>query len=189
VEGDGVGAGAFVGSVGALLAGILLCAGAAKMAVPVHLSRALTVLVAALGARARPLVRLVAAAEIGTALALSVPVARDVGAVAAALLGVTFAVVGAVASVRRPGAPCGCFGRAQGRPLGLRNVAFGAVIVAMSGLLLRGSGEWADHPGLPALGAATVALLLTGWLYRDMIGDLCRPVTRARARAEMRSSG
>jgi Methylamine utilisation protein MauE len=181
--------GMFAGAVGALLAGTLLCAGAAKTAVPAHLGRALGGLLPAVGARAVPLVRVVAAAEIATAVALSVPAAREVGATAAAVLGAAFAIVGAIAAGRRTGSPCGCFGRAQGKPLGVRNVVFGLAVVAGAALLLTDpSGGWSGHEGLPALGAATVTLLLAGWLYRDMIRDLCRPVSRTRRTAEMRSA-
>ena len=181
--------GTFAGALGAVLAGTLLCAGAAKMAVPVHLGRALGGLLPALGPRAVRLVRAVAAAEIATAVALSVPAARGIGATAAAVLGAAFAIVGGVAAGRRTDSPCGCFGRARGNPLGVRNVVFGLAVVAGAALLLTDrSGGWSDHDGLPALAAAAVTLLLAGWLYRDMIRDLCRPVSRTRPTAEMRSA-
>ena len=182
--------GTFAGALGALFAGTLLCAGAAKLAVPAHLGRALGGLLPAVRARAVPLVRLVATAEIATAVALSVPATRDVGATAAAALGAAFAIVGAVAAGRRTRSPCGCFGRAQGKPLGVRNVVFGLVVIAGAVLLLAdGSGGWSGQDALPVLAAAAVTLLLAAWLYRDMIRDLCRPVSRTRPTAEMRSAG
>ena len=184
-------AAAFAGAVGALLAGLLLCAGAAKLAVPAHLSRAIGHLVPGVRARAVLLARLVAATEIGTALALSVPSAREAGAVAGMALGAVFAAAGAAAAIRGLGSPCGCFGRAGGRPLGMRNAVFGLVVVALSALLLQDdSGGWAAHKGLPLLGTAAVAVALAGWLYRDMIRDLYRPPrSRAAEVSEMRGTG
>lgn len=183
-------AAAFVGAGNAVLAGLLLCAGTAKFAVPAHLARAINDLVPSAGTRAVLLARLVAALEIGTALALSVPEMRIAGAAAAAVLGATFAAAGAVAAVRGVRAPCGCFGRAGDRPLGVRNVVFGLVLVALSALLLRDrSGGWAAYQGLPMTGTAAVAVVLAGWLYRDMIRDLCRPLgLRARPGSAMRST-
>lgn len=182
---------AFVGALGAAFAGMLLCAGTAKLAVPAHLARAIGDLMPTVAARAVLLARLVAAVEVGAALALSVPATRDAGAVAGLVLGGTFTAAGAVAGVRRLDSPCGCFGRARGGPLGMRNVAFGLVLVAASALLLGDdSGGWAAHPGLPMLGTAAVAVLLAGWLYRDMIADLYHPLgRRARRASEVRSTG
>jgi methylamine utilization protein MauE len=180
-----------VGGLGAGLAGTLLCAGAAKLAVPGHLARAIGDLMPIVAARAVLLAQLMSAVEIGAALALSVPATRDAGAVAGLVLGGAFAAVGALAGVRRLGWSCGCFGRARGRPLGMRNVAVGLVVVAVSALLIGdGSGGWAAHPGLPMLGTAAFAVLLAGWLYRDLIADLYHPLeSRARRAAQVRSTG
>jgi hypothetical protein len=164
---------AVVGAGSAILAGTLLCAGTAKLAVPAHLSRAIGELVPLVEARSVLLARLVAVVEIGVALALSVPAARDVGAAAAAALGCAFAVAGGVAATRGIGAPCGCFGRAGARPLGVRHLAFGLFVTVVSALLLRdGSGGWSAYPGLPMLGTTAVAVVLAGWVYRDLIKDL-----------------
>ena len=164
---------AFFEALAALLAGTLLCAGMAKLAVPSYLSRAIGELVPAVGSRAVVLARLVAVAEIGTALALSVPAAREAGAAAGVVLGATFAGAGLVASSRGLGTPCGCFGRAGGRSLGARNVAFGLILAGSSAVLLRaGAGEWAAPEGLPMVGTAAAAGALAGWLHRDMIRDL-----------------
>src|SRR4051794_16559229 len=92
----------------ALLAGTLLCAGMAKLAVPSHLSRAIGELIPSAGVRAVVLARVVALAEIGTAFALSIPAARAVGAGAGVLLGATFAAAGILASSRGLDTPCGC---------------------------------------------------------------------------------
>ncbi|HEX8078598.1 MAG TPA: MauE/DoxX family redox-associated membrane protein [Jatrophihabitans sp.] len=164
---------AFFDALAVLLAGTLLCAGMTKLAVPSHLSRAIGELVPAVGSRAMVLARLVAVAEISTALALSVPMARGAGAAAGVVLGATFAGAGILASSRGLGTPCGCFGRAGGRSLGARNVVFGFILAGLSALLFRGgSGGWAAPEGLPMLGTAAAAAVLAGWLYRDMIRDL-----------------
>jgi hypothetical protein len=175
----------------ALLAGTLLCAGMAKLAVPSHLSRAIGELIPAAGVRAVVLARVVAVAEVGTAFALSIPPARPVGASAGVLLGATFAAAGILASSRGLGTPCGCFGRPEGRSLGARNVAFGILLAGSSALLLRvGSGKWAAPDGLPLLGTAAVAAALAGWLYRDMILDLTPALRWPGSRAsQTRSTG
>jgi hypothetical protein len=176
--------GAFAGLAAAALAGTLLCAGAAKMAVPVHLSRTIRSLLPGAAPHALLLARLVAGAELGAALALSVPATRNAGAVAGIVLGAAIAATGAAGAARRLSSSCGCFGRAAGRPLGLPNVASGVLVIALSALLLADrSGGWAGHDGLPMLGSAAVALALTGWLHRAMIKDLFRPLPRARAAA------
>ena len=175
----------------ALLAGTLLCAGMAKLAVPSHLSRAIGELVPALESRAVTLTRLVALVEAGTAFALSVPAARSAGAVAGVVLGALFAGAGILASSRGLGTPCGCFGRPEGRSLGSRNAAFGVVLMGASALVLRaGSGGWAAPAGLPMLGTAATALALAGWLYQDMISDLAPSLGwRGRKVLEVRSTG
>jgi hypothetical protein len=172
-KGDPVTAAGFVGVCGVLLAGTLLCAGVAKLAVPAHSSRAIAELLPPARAHAVLVTRLLAAVETGAALALSVPALRDAGASAAAALGAVFAASGAVAAVRGFRSPCGCFGRAGQKPMGVRNVAYGLALVAASAVLLfDGTGGWAAHAGLPMAGTAAVALLLAGWVYRDMIKDL-----------------
>lgn len=168
---------ALIDTAGALLAGMLLCAGMAKIAVPSHLARAITGLAPALSDRSIPVARLVGVAEAGVALALSIPVTRAVGVIFGIALGVLFAAAGAIAAMRGLDSPCGCFGRPGGRPLGIRNVVFGIAVVGFSlALLGDGTGGWAASDGLPMLGTAAVAVLLTGWLYRDMIKDLFRPL-------------
>ncbi|HEX8304909.1 MAG TPA: MauE/DoxX family redox-associated membrane protein [Jatrophihabitans sp.] len=180
---------AFLDALAAVLAGTLLCAGMAKLAVPAHLSRAIGELAPAVGSRAVVLARVVAVAEVSTALALSAPAARGAGAVAGVVLGATFAGAGIVASNRGLGMPCGCFGRAGGRSLGARNVAFGFILAGSSALLLRvGSGGWAAPEGLPMLGTAATAVVLAGWLYQDMIRDLA-PSLGLRGRKVLQSRG
>ncbi len=170
-------AAAFVGAVGALLAGVLLCAGMATLAVPAHLSRGIGDLFPAARARAVPLARAVAVIELATALALSIPAVRGVGAVAGLVLGAALAAAGVVAATRTSGSPGGWFGRAASRPPGVRDLALGLVLAVLSALLWRdGSDGWAAHRELPVLVAAAVAVVLAGWLYRDMIRDLCRPL-------------
>lgn len=163
----------FFEALAALLAGTLLCAGMAKLAVPSHLSRAIGELMPAVWLRGVALTRSVAVAEIGTALALSVPTARAAGAAAGVVLGATFAGAGILASSRGLGVPCGCFGKAGGPSLGARNVVFGFTVAGSSALLFgMGSGGWTAPEGLPMLGTAATAAVLAGWLHRDMIRDL-----------------
>jgi hypothetical protein len=175
---------AFVGVGTALLAGTLLCAGVAKLTVPVHLGRAIRDLAPAVRGRAVSLARVVGAIEVGAALALSVPPLHSAGSAAGVVLGVVFAASGAAAAARGVRSPCGCFGRTGERPLGVRNVVFGLAVAAVSGwLFLDRSGGWATHPGLPVLGTGTVALVLAAWLYRDVIDDLLPlPGTHGRPR-------
>ena len=175
---------AFAGVGAALLAGTLLCAGAAKLAVPVHLGRAIRDLAPAVRGQAVSLARLVGAVEVGTALALSILPLRPVGSAAGVVLGVVFAASGTAAVARGVRAPCGCFGRTGERPLGVRNVVVGlAMTVVSAWLFLDRSGSGATHPELPMLGTGVVALVLAAWLYRDVIGDLLPlPGTQARPR-------
>jgi hypothetical protein len=181
---------AFLDALAALLAGTLLCAGMAKLAVPAHASRAIEELAPAVGVRSVALARSVAGAEVGAALALSVPTARGAGAAAGVVLGAVFAGAGILASSRGVGRPCGCFGRAEGRSLGARNVAFGVLLAGLSAVLLwAGPGDGAPE-GLPMLGTAVTAGALAGWLYRDMVRDLGPSVWwRGRRLSQSRSTG
>jgi hypothetical protein len=161
-----------------LVSGTLLCAGVAKLAVPGPAARAIGDLLPRVAGRAVVAARTLAVVETATSLMLLLPAARIASVVAGVLLGLLFAGAGAVAAARGLGAPCGCFGRPVGRPLGLRNVLLG-VLLAAACALVAAVGLGAATVALPVLGTATVALLLTGWLYRDMIGDLLPASGRA----------
>lgn len=167
---------ALSGPAGAVVAGVLLCAGTAKLAVPTHLRRAIADLLPAAERRAAWLARLVATGELGTALALSVPATQRLGAGAGMVLGAAFVAAGVAGATRGVAAPCGCFGRSAGKPLGIHNAAVGLVLTALcAALWSSGPGDWAAYDGLSALAAAAVAGAVAGWLYRDMIRDLRRP--------------
>jgi hypothetical protein len=162
-------------AVGALVAGVLLCAGATKVASPAGLGRALAGLAPAVERHALPLARLVASAEIAAAFLLSVPLTRRAGAAMGIVLGVAFAAAGIAGWIRGLGIGCGCFGRADGRPLGPANIAVGAALVALSAALWwRDGGGWVVHADFTMLSTAGVALALAGWMHRDMLQDLSR---------------
>ena len=114
------------------IAAVLLNAGGAKLVAPGALQRALTELVPLPGGRqAGGLVRGIAAAELLLAAAFLVPAAHLVAAIALAAFGGLIVAAGLLGLLRRTTAPCGCFGGSTSRPLGLVNVAFGAVMIIL----------------------------------------------------------
>src|SRR6266511_2077783 len=143
--------------------GVLLCSGAAKLAVPRHTARAVGELLPALARHARRLV-----------VALAVPSVRPAAGVALTVLGLGFAMAGGYGRLRRSRAACGCFGHAGGRPLGAGTVAAGLALAAVGVLAVLATGT----PGGAAVGLALLAgltVLLTAWLHRALIRDLVRP--------------
>src|SRR5262245_10746554 len=83
-------------------AAVLLQAGLYKFAIPAPLGRALAELAPGYsGVVGDGFVRVVAAVEVLVGLALLAPVTRVSGAIATAVLGVLFAVLGVVGRVRR----------------------------------------------------------------------------------------
>jgi len=188
---DVVVATASVNVLAALVAGTLLCAGMAKLAVPAHLTRAIHDLAPGLTSSGTSLARVVAVAELGTAAALSVPGTRRVGAAAGVFLGLAFALVGLLALRRHVSTPCGCFGRGGGKPLGAHNVFLGIALAVVCAMLWWVSPHfWWSRVELPVLASAAVAIVLTAWLNRRMIGDLAPPVAFLTRRGpDMRSAG
>ena len=168
-------------TVGALVGGVLLCAGATKLASPASLGRALVGLAPAVEGHALLLARLVASTEIATAFLLSAPMTEHAGAAMGVVLGVAFAAAGMVGSIRGLSIGCGCFGRFDGRPLGSANIAEGAALVALSATLWwRDGGGWVVHGDFSMLSTAGVALALAGWMHRGMLQDLSPLVSRVR---------
>jgi len=154
--------------------GVLLCSGAAKLAVPRHTARAVGELLPALARHARRLVRALAVVEVVVAVALTVPSVRPAAGVALTVLGLGFAMAGGYGRLRRSRAACGCFGHAGGRPLGAGTVAAGLALAAVGVLAVLATGT----PGGAAVGLALLAgltVLLTAWLHRALIRDLVRP--------------
>lgn len=152
------------------LAAILMCAGAAKGAVPSPAADALTDLLRP----ARPVpvsfVRGFAVTELVAAALLMWAGTRTAGLVVIALFGLVFAGLGVVGVVRGGREPCGCFGRAAGRPIGWSNVALGGLMLAVAVVLL-GVRDSVDPAAAPTLLATTAVFILVAalWLYRDLL--------------------
>jgi hypothetical protein len=154
------------------IAAVLLNAGGAKMVAPGALQRALTELVPLPGgSQAGVLVRGIAAAELLLAAAFLVPAAHLVAAIALVAFGGLIAAVGLLGLLRRTTAPCGCFGGSTSRPLGLVNVAFGAVMIV---------------PGAAAavLVASIGTVVLCLWLHRRLVLELLMPARLVRSGGE-----
>ena len=166
-------------------AALLLSSGIAKAAAGRQLSQALVELLPALGPAARPLVRGLAVAETMTALSLLVPATRQIGAVCLAVLGVLFGAVGLAGRLRGSALPCGCFGTADSRPFGPRNVVAGLVLLACAAtMFLGGPGNTAT--GFAGLCELTAALVCAGTLavHRHLVWDAIRPQTALSARPD-----
>jgi hypothetical protein len=157
------------------LAAILLCAGSAKAAVPRPAVRGLTgVLGSALPVTAS-FIRVFAVSEIAVAALLMWATTRVVGLTVAAAFGLAFVGLGLVGVARDGREPCGCFGRATGRPIGWVNVVLGALILAAAVVLLRVPGS--AGPAAPETLLATTAVLTVVaamWLYRDLLLSVAR---------------
>jgi len=155
---------------------MLLCSGAAKLAVPRHTQRALTELLPALAPAARLAVRALAVIEVATAVGLALPILRRYSLAGVLALGLGFAGAGVLAAVRGARVTCGCFGRDAGRPLGVRTVAtgLGFSAVAATGLLADVGASGIDAvAGLILVSGLVVPF--TAWLHRDLVKDLIRP--------------
>jgi Methylamine utilisation protein MauE len=116
-------------------------------------------------------VRTLGLVELTAAVGLVVTATSDVAAAVVAVLGGCFVALGIAGLLRRSTVSCGCFGRRTGRPLGLANVAGGAVLSSalLWNTLLR---ESADHERNALLVAAGGSLAACLWVHRGMIGTL-----------------
>ncbi|WP_406229237.1 MauE/DoxX family redox-associated membrane protein [Streptomyces anthocyanicus] len=142
------------------VAAILLRAAAAKFVGPSVAASALDELA---GGRLRlsgNVVRLVALLELAALALLIARPTRPVGYGAVALLGLSFAVLGAAGLSRGSDRPCGCFGVDYGKPLGAANLITGLTFaaVALVGLLA------APDAGSAAAAAAFTSAVSSGWL-------------------------
>src|SRR5688572_13575191 len=119
--------------VNCAVAAVLLQAGLFKVAFPGPLRQALAEI---LPSHARLVtdraVRVVAVAEILTAVTLVVQPTRVPAGIAAGVLGVLFMSAGAAGMARSGSMPCGCLAGGGRHPLGLTSVLFGLTIVAVS---------------------------------------------------------
>lgn len=169
-------AGALADGLACVLAAAVLCAGLAKLAVPAATRGAVMELITCSGRVADFAVRSLALAEIASAGALLSTAGRRPGAAAVTVLGLLFAGAGLAGRVRHVTAPCGCYGRLGGAPLGPRNVVLGLLAAVMGGLLwwLRGKGVAAQPATLAALTASGMCLLVVV-LYHRMILAVLRP--------------
>jgi hypothetical protein len=170
------------------IAAVLLNAGGAKLVAPGALQRALAELVPLPGgSQAGVLVRGIAAAELLLAAAFLVPAAHLVAAIALVAFGGLIAAVGLLGLLRRTTAPCGCFGGSTSRPLGLVNVAFGAVMIVL-GITGMAAGPSAASPGPGAAAAVLVAsigtVVLCLWLHRRLVLELLMPARLVRSGGE-----
>jgi hypothetical protein len=160
----------------AAAAALLLNAGLAKLASPGQLRGALSELLPVAGRRpGNALVRGFGVAESAAAAGLLVAPARLPAAVAAAVLGVSFAALGVLGVVRGTSRPCGCFGAAGQRPLGWANVWLGAALVVPWPLIAAvGPVPGRDYSVAAALFASIGTVLLCLWLNRRLIMRLRR---------------
>ncbi|MGC4893997.1 MauE/DoxX family redox-associated membrane protein [Micromonospora sp. DT31] len=160
-----------------LVSAVLVCSGLGKLATPRHARQLFMALLPVRRGTALSLVRAVAAVEAVVGAALLVPAGRPAAAAATAALGAGFAAAGLAGRQRGTTLPCGCFGRPEGRPLGVRNVLIGLALVGFGTALLLTS-----PAALPADRMAVVAASLVAGmallLWRGMVVDLVRPPTR-----------
>ncbi|MEV8516508.1 MauE/DoxX family redox-associated membrane protein [Dactylosporangium sp. NPDC051484] len=151
-------------AVNALLSTVLVRAAAEKLANPSVTAAALREALPQFGLDGSGVVRGAAAIELVAALALAVPVLRRPDAVLVGLLGLVFAVLGAVGQLRGSRQPCGCFGASSARPLGWSNLALGAGFVAAAGFNLA-RGPVPDPDTVAAGGALLAVIASAGWLF------------------------
>jgi hypothetical protein len=159
----------------ACVAAVLLQAGLSKLVRPDGLRRALAELGLPLATTGT--VRAFAVVECVAGAALLTAATRPAGAVLVVVTGTAITGLGLVGAVRHVVEPCGCFGGAHGRPLGLSNAALGAALV---------TGGAAVFVATPPTGTAAVLatalalLLLCVPVHRGWAWPLIRPARSAR---------
>ncbi|TDC69472.1 hypothetical protein E1200_08390 [Actinomadura sp. GC306] len=168
--------------VNSATAAVLFVAGIAKAVSPGQLGRSLNDLLPlpGRGVTVRH-VRVFAALELLTALALTAAVARPAAAWAVGVLGVTFALAGVLGTLRGGRTACGCFGGSADRPLGPFNIAAGALLTAVPVVNLAAvPGGGPAYFFQAATGTACGALLLCLWVHRGLVKDFTRPLPASR---------
>ncbi|MEU4644038.1 MauE/DoxX family redox-associated membrane protein [Micromonospora sp. NPDC023814] len=164
-----------------VLSAVFICSGLGKIVSPRHARQFFTELLRVRRSTAFATVRAVAVAEVSVGVGLLLPAGRDAAGVAAVALGASFAVAGVVGWHRRTTLPCGCFGRAERRPLGARNVLIGVAIGGSGALVFVSS--VAGRSDQMAVMTASVVLGMALLLWRGMIVDLIRPPARPSSQA------
>jgi len=150
----------FLAVANAGIAALLLFAATAKLASPSALGQTLRVLTGVPASGRTSVVRVIGGTEAVVAVCLTIPVLRVLSALAVAVLGVAFIVVGTLARVRHLEEPCGCFGAATDSAPGLVNIVLGLAALADSvlDLVIRPAVTVAYREALP-IGAACALLL------------------------------
>ncbi|MFC0503433.1 MauE/DoxX family redox-associated membrane protein [Micromonospora costi] len=169
-----IGAGLVLGLIVCATAAVYVSAGLGKFAAPEHTRRAVRELFRLDEPTAHAAVRVLALVELAAGAGLLVPAARPAAAVAAGALGLAFAAAGALGRARGTATPCGCFGRADSAPLGLRSVVVGLALAAAA-LAVLGGASALTRPDLLPVGAAGLTVLLAAWTWRDIVRELIRP--------------
>jgi methylamine utilization protein MauE len=162
-------------AINAGICSILLVAGTGKAVSPHQLVQALHGLTSS--QKITPTtVRALAAVEICAGLLLAIPATRLWGAGLAGLLGLGFVAAGVVGIVRRSATACGCFGSAQGRPLGGWNAGLGILLAAVP-LLNGGTDRTVTDPFVASTLSTAVAMVAVAlWVHRRLVRDLTRPL-------------
>ncbi|MET8279894.1 MauE/DoxX family redox-associated membrane protein [Micromonospora sp. NPDC005174] len=161
-----------------LVAALFLHAGGAKLFAPQQFSRTLRATLRIDDSHSLwtdNSARAIAFGEIVTALLLVGLPDDAYGLVLSALLGAGIAAFALMARLRRVTMACGCFGGSQGRPLGMRQLLFGTVLLAVSALLAYGQTDTrADN-------AALIVAACIGALVANLIrwrANLVQPLRR-----------
>lgn len=159
-----------------IAAGVLLWSSTAKLVVPRTLAASLSEI--GLGsAQRKQIPYAVAIYEMGSALLLLLvsttaePILRAFAAILMALLGFSIIVISVLARASDASRPCGCFGTASRRPMGLSSALFGLFFLATAMCLLFPATSRPD-PILAYFGASAVALTTAVFGGRRLIADL-----------------
>src|SRR5687768_3003858 len=147
----------------AVLATLLIRAGAGKLVAPGPTGSALAELVPGLARSGQGMVRAIALVEGLAAFSTVVVVLRIPGQILVLALGASFVALGVAGRMRGSRQPCGCFGGDSMRPLGAGNVAAGALLIVVAVVNF-----WAPPPADPTNVAAytsmCTAVASVGWL-------------------------
>ncbi|MFI6497695.1 MauE/DoxX family redox-associated membrane protein [Nonomuraea typhae] len=140
-------------------------------------------------ARAVPLLRLVAVAELAVAGVLLAPPALPWEGTAAAALSTGFLVYLAYGALAAPDSSCGCLG-AHGRPVEWRSFARAGLLMTMSAVAVA-AGPYAFDPMSAAVAAAQAAALLglSPELDRHWLRPLRQLLVKVRAPLAVREPG
>ncbi len=162
-------------AINAIAASLLLNSGIAKTVASGPARRAVEEVVPVLdSAVIGAVVRGAAIAEIVVAAALPIPPLRIPAAVAIALLGTSFMVLGLLGIVRHSDAPCGCFGTSGKRPLGGLNILLGLALTSVYPV----NAVWsADdrYPVATLLSTSILSIAMCVYMRRELVVQLLMP--------------